>query len=528
MQNAKRWTAVLCLIAASVLLHALFPVHAAAADPTCESVMEDILAQSRAGASAQAWAAEILPQEIGQNAEWYVFALRDDPSCDFSAYHTALQDYLRETKIPAAATRQKFALALLMTGGTDDFVQETVNSTIGQQGVMSLIFGLHLLNNGCVSTSHTQADTTQALLNLQLPDGGWAVMGAVSDADVTAMAIQALAPQYDSDSAVQASIDRAVALLSDTQLETGEFSSYGIPNPESAAQVWIALSSLEIDARTDARFIKNGATIFDGILRYRLPDGTFCHQAEGASDPAATTQVFLSLAAYQRLQSGSTSLYIIDAEHSGSSVTDTVTTAQTESAENDPQQKVAPSQNTDYRPYACAAVILLGTAICIVICLRKPRAKKNCIVVMLLTAAAVCTILFVEIRTADEYYADRDTRPASITGTVTLSIRCDEITDTDPEILAKTEYAIGADTTVYQLLLNAAKEHRIQLETSGAVDAVYVRGIANLYEFDHGALSGWLYEVNGTQPSVSCAQYVPQDGDEIVWYYSCAPESITE
>ena len=49
----------------------------------------------------------------------------------------------------------------------------------------------------------------------------------------------------------------------------------------------------------------------------------------------------------------------------------------------------------------------------------------------------------------------------------------------------------------------------------------YVSGIGNLYEFDFGGLSGWVYSVNGRMPSVSCGEYVLSDGDKIEWMYTC-------
>ena len=49
----------------------------------------------------------------------------------------------------------------------------------------------------------------------------------------------------------------------------------------------------------------------------------------------------------------------------------------------------------------------------------------------------------------------------------------------------------------------------------------YVAGIHYLYEYDFGDLSGWMYHVNGTAPSVCSDAYVLADGDVIEWLYSC-------
>ena len=50
----------------------------------------------------------------------------------------------------------------------------------------------------------------------------------------------------------------------------------------------------------------------------------------------------------------------------------------------------------------------------------------------------------------------------------------------------------------------------------------YIEGIANLYEFDCGSASGWVYTVNGEQPGVGCSDYAVHDGDTVIWHYTCA------
>ena len=49
---------------------------------------------------------------------------------------------------------------------------------------------------------------------------------------------------------------------------------------------------------------------------------------------------------------------------------------------------------------------------------------------------------------------------------------------------------------------------------------VYIRGINNVYEFDFGELSGWIYLVNGKQPPVGAGNYIPKDTDVIEWIYT--------
>ena len=84
-----------------------------------------------------------------------------------------------------------------------------------------------------------------------------------------------------------------------------------------------------------------------------------------------------------------------------------------------------------------------------------------------------------------------------------------------------TEFKIADGDTVYDILLEATAEHKIHLETNGSSEGIYVEGIGNIYEFDFGELSGWVYHVNGQSPSVSCGEYELSDRDSIEWLYSC-------
>ena len=79
-------------------------------------------------------------------------------------------------------------------------------------------------------------------------------------------------------------VRRALAWLSDQQTAEGDFISWDATNLESTAQVIIALCSLGVDPATDARFVKNGISAVDGLLRYRLDDGTFRHILTDGSD----------------------------------------------------------------------------------------------------------------------------------------------------------------------------------------------------------------------------------------------------
>lgn len=84
------------------------------------------------------------------------------------------------------------------------------------------------------------------------------------------MALQALAPYYNTREDVKEAVDKAVNHLSQAQ---GTDGSYG--NPEATSQVIVALCTLGIDPDQDDRFIKVGSSLVDGLLMYALEDGSF-------------------------------------------------------------------------------------------------------------------------------------------------------------------------------------------------------------------------------------------------------------
>ena len=75
--------------------------------------------------------------------------------------------------------------------------------------------------------------------------------------------------------------------------------------------------------------------------------------------------------------------------------------------------------------------------------------------------------------------------------------------------------------SVFDVVARAARENKIHFEYSGARSLPYIEGVANLYEFDCGSLSGWMYKVNGWSVSFGMGQYEVEHGDEILLAYTC-------
>ena len=92
----------------------------------------------------------------------------------------------------------------------------------------------------------------------------------------------------------------------------------------------------------------------------------------------------------------------------------------------------------------------------------------------------------------------------------------------DAVIFSKT---VGFDSgeSVYDILRRICDENSIQMEASytPAFSSYYVEGINNLYEFDCGQGSGWMYSVNGVFPNYGCSSYKPVNNDKIAFRYTC-------
>lgn len=126
---------------------------------------------------------------------------------------------------------------------------------------------------------------------------------------------------------------------------------------------------------------------------------------------------------------------------------------------------------------------------------------------------------------------------AASSNTCTISISCATILDnmddlksskaefvpSDGWILAPTEVEFTEGESVHDVLQRVCREAGIQMESSftPAYNSAYVEGINNLYEFDCGQLSGWMFSVNGWYPNYGCSKYTVNAGDEICWVYTC-------
>ena len=290
--------------------------------------------------------------------DWYPIALsRLGYKTDYSGYLAVLEQNVKERYAldgglsAAKATEwHRIILAVLASGGNPrdidgiDLVADgTYNrgktASLGRQGINGWIWGLIALDSKSWEVPkdayYTRDDIILQILSAQLENGGFALTGEAADPDITAMALQALAPYYNSETVytlpggaasgkeekttVRKAAEAALECLSGLQSEQGDFFSWGTQNSESCSQVIIALCALGIDPLCDERFIKNGVTLWDGLMRYRREDGGFLHSFSydsnnptslpDASNSMAGEQALLALCALIRQKKGMRSLY---------------------------------------------------------------------------------------------------------------------------------------------------------------------------------------------------------------------------
>ena len=265
--------------------------------------------------------------ELTFGSEWLVIALarsgRDVPDSYYDSVVKAVQSAKGQLSDKKSTEYARTILALTAigkdpadVGGYDLLARLADMDDVTYQGINGAIFALLALDSGKYDVPAAAEGGTQVtrdglvayILAQQLSDGGWALSGTSADPDVTAMALQALAPYRTGDETVDAAVDKGVQLLSDMQLADGGYSSWGTLNSESCAQVLIALAALGIDPVSDSRFVKNGLTVLDALLAYAVSGG-FRHTVDGEADAIATEQALCALTAYARLLDGKTALY---------------------------------------------------------------------------------------------------------------------------------------------------------------------------------------------------------------------------
>lgn len=327
VKNIKRWFAILLALLSlvGVIPFTVFSESAEKTSADVSTVLDATLAKLADNVKAPAF---------GTNAgEWTVLCLARGgyyAGCDkyFSDYYGRIVEYVntKAEKIgkngalhkSKSTDNSRLILALSAIGRDATSVGEWDLTApysdfewIKKQGINGVIFTLIALDTMGydVEDGNVRQQCIDYLFDKQLADGGWALSGTSFNADITGMALQALAP-YREDAEVAEAAALAFDCLSKNQCESGGFKYGSGETSESVAQVIVACATWGIDPHTDSRFIKNGNSAIDALLEYYDEDeAMFKHFIMAESNNMATDQACYALIAYDRFLKGKTALY---------------------------------------------------------------------------------------------------------------------------------------------------------------------------------------------------------------------------
>ena len=333
------------------------------------------------------------PGSVG--GEWMVIGLirsgRDVPAGYYDNAVKFVQENIDENeRLHSAKSTENSRMILALTALGKDVTNVdghnllsglTDMAYVRKQGINGPIWALIAFDSGNYPVP-TGGDVTrqaliQVILDAQLSDGGWAISGSTSDPDMTGMALQALAPYYNTDADVKKAVDVALIALSEMQQADGSFSSIDGTNIESIAQVVTALAALGIDAEADPRFIKNSHSALDALCAFYVEDGGFRHTLDGKLDGMATEQGYYALTAYFRMLDGKTALYdMTDVIDMGGDVTADEPIEETEPAPTEPVD--TPQKDGRSFPWWLVIVIVvLAGAIVVLVIISKPKKGRH-------------------------------------------------------------------------------------------------------------------------------------------------------
>ena len=310
--------------------------------------------------------------------DWVAMALALTGSEEnYSAYRDDLQNYVEEAyekngglERVKSTTYHRVILVVLALGGDPthfgakpdgtaidlvaDGTYAFAGDSLGAQGLNGWIYGLLALDASGVevpgNAKFTRENMLRAIVDAQEPDGGFGLTAGKSDVDITAMALQALAP-YEDD--YPHTIENALNYLAETMDDSCHYSSYGAKNVESSAQVILALCALGIDPVEDNRFCRGERNILTGLENFRQPDNTFAHTPEETEGNfLATAQTLLAQSALQKLRDGEGWIYDFT-DYSG------------------------PNQKSENGSYLLAAAVVVSGIVCILFVGKRRKNGKN-------------------------------------------------------------------------------------------------------------------------------------------------------
>ena len=532
------------------------------------------------------------PQVGSVSGEWAVLGLARGNASVTNSYYDSYYDrvvaHVKETinskgQLNSDKSTENSRIILALTaigedptsvGGRNLLTALNDLTYVKKQGSNGPIWALIAVDSG--NYEYTKREQLiEAILADRTDDGGWTYGEGGADADMTAMAIQALAPYNDDEHpTVKSAISTALKLLSGMQNDDGGFSSMGYRNCESAAQVVVALSALGLDSNTDSRFVKNGHSVLENLLTYEQADGSFWHLIDGsgnANNQMSAEQGTYALVAYDRYVKNKHSLYdmtdvvkredasaqevivmienlypvdensydaIAEARNAYNKLSTAdrakVTNYNTLTAAEDAYKAILSERQTErYKELKAYYDELLNDKT-----KKYGNAAKKKLQSILQTAQKDMNAAVSCERVEDIFQkakSDLDAvKPGDIEVTFRLIGALEATQDVDltndsylPEYVTwvptKT-YALQENATVYDLFTEAMSDAGLRYigAESNYVSTIYAPSCLGGYalsEFTNGKKSGWMYTVNGKHPNQGLKNWTLNDGDVVIWHY---------
>ena len=103
-----------------------------------------------------------------------------------------------------------------------------------------------------------------------------------------------------------------------------------------------------------------------------------------------------------------------------------------------------------------------------------------------------------------------------------LDAEMHELVPQDGILFPATEVPVYEGESVFDVLQREMRQAGIHMTARSVPihNSSYVEAIGNIFEFDAGGLSGWMYSVNGIFPGIGSSQYTLSPGDVVEWLYT--------
>ena len=256
-------------------------------------------------------------EEVGPGTEWSIIGIARSSMAKEAEAQNLFTQYQENLRIavkrgegvldpdrPTDNARAAIVLQILGEDpadveGYDLLAQLEDKKAVKAQGINAEIWALNAAAC-CGRELEAEKDYIQDICDMQADDGGISFDGKNSDVDISAMAIQALAPFSEKDVKLADIASEARSWLSVQQTKNGD---YG--NSESTSQVILAVTAMGDDPEKAEDMIKDGGNLIDGQMMYRTPDG-FCHVQGDETDMMATEQALCAIDSILLLRQGET------------------------------------------------------------------------------------------------------------------------------------------------------------------------------------------------------------------------------